>query len=112
MDFLPIKPSSTNKVNTAINLANDGGSKSNTGYISKRGGKKEKEEKGASVDELSLSTAAAEPEENEDTEQEVTGFLNLIKNFFKNIKNFFLKLFGLNRPRLENIYEDSNVEIS
>ncbi len=108
MDFLPIPRSSTNKVNSAINLANDGGSKSNTGYFSKRGAQEGTAEE--KIDEVSLSTSSLENTE-EDLDSELTKFFNSIADFLKKIKDFILRLLGLNRPKIENIYKKNSSEI-
>ncbi len=105
MDFLPIPPSSTNKVNASINLANDGGSKSNTGYFNKRNQDKEAL-KGGDVDEVNLSSSNSSKTPEEGMENEFSTFFDSIREFFAKIKNFILKIFGLNKPKVENIFKE------
>ncbi len=108
MDFLPIKPSSTNKVNSALNLSNDGGSKSNTGYFSQRGQEEASLEK---VDELSLSTSVSEENEEVEIETELQKFFSSVRNLMKKIKEFILELLGFDKPKIENIYKESNEKV-
>lgn len=111
MDFLPIKPSSTNKVNTAINLANDGGSKSNTGYFNKRGGSTNAEtNEETTTDEVNLS-ASSSAEQDEEIEIEVLTFFEKFKNLLIFIKDFVLKIFGYKKIKVKNIYKDINSEV-
>ena len=107
MDFLPIQPTSTNKVNSAINLANDGGSKSNSGYFSNRGEKENTEE--PIIDEVILSTLPTSSENEEvDLNIKVKNFFELIKDFLKKTKEFILKLLGFNKIKIENIYKEKH----
>jgi hypothetical protein len=108
MDFLPIQPGSTNKVNTTINLSNDGGSKSNTGYFSQRGAK-EAPAPEQKLDEVKLSTTSTSSEEIEVVEVNISGF---IKKILKAITDFLTKLFSKKNEELEieNIYEHSSIE--
>jgi len=110
MDLLPIPPPSTNKVNQTINLANDGGSKSNTGYFRKRASKEEHEEEKGKGDELNLSSAVHSEEQEEDIDSQVKKIFEKFKDFLKKIKEFNIKLFGLNKPKIENIYKQSNTK--
>jgi len=111
MDFLPIQSTSTNKVNSMINLANDGGSKSNTGYFSNRGAKETPEE---TVDEVTLSTSSAssDPLETEEAKlnMEIKKFFKLIKDSLKKTKEFIFKLLGFNKIKIKNIYKEHDSE--
>ncbi len=98
MDFLPVQRS-TNKVDTSINLANDGGSKSNTGYFSNRGNGEEKTQE--NIDEVKFSKHSTE-------EDEVINDNNLVEkisDFFKKLKEFILKVLGIKKKKIYNIYE-------
>ncbi|OGI01370.1 MAG: hypothetical protein A2Y25_02635 [Candidatus Melainabacteria bacterium GWF2_37_15] len=100
MDLLPIKPASTNKVDSAINLANDGGSKSNTGYFSNRGQGEEKPPE--KLDEVTFSHAAHPEAESIDEEKKL---MQTIQSYFNKAKDFILKLFGIKKKKIYNIYE-------
>lgn len=101
MDLLPIPPRSTNKVDTAISLANDGGSKSNTGYFNSAGHGEKKES--GQVDEVNFSNSSA-TNENEDAD-----FIQKIKNYLNKIKEFILRLLGSNNKKeINNIYKKDN----
>jgi len=108
MEFRPIQPASTNKVNASINLANDGGSKSNTGYFSQRGAKEPppQEEK---LDEVTLSKSSKSKDVDETDEigekAESFSLLGWTGQLFKKIKDFFANLFKKNEPEIENIFE-------
>ena len=100
MDLLPIKPASTNKVDSAINLANDGGSKSNTGYFSNRGQGEEKAPE--KLDEVTFS----HPHQTEDeTVIEEKKLMQTIQSYITKAKDFILKLFGIKKKKIYNIYE-------
>ena len=99
MDFLPIQRTSTNKVDTSINLANDGGSKSNTGYMNQRGYNEEGPEIQEKGDEVQFSRSA---HEDIDEEQE---FNRSLTAYLIRIKDFILKLFGFKKKKIYNIYE-------
>lgn len=101
MDMLPVNPASTNKVDTGINLANDGGSKSNTGYYSQRESEEHKPEE--KLDEVSFSHKN-KTEEIEEEEQELNFFEKILK-FFADLKDSVLKLLGLKKQEIPNIYE-------
>lgn len=105
MEFRPIQPASTNKVNASINLANDGGSKSNTGYFSQRGAKEppQQEEK---LDEVTLSKSSKSKNVDEiDEIDESFNLLGWIEQFFKKIKDILANLFKKDEPEIENIFE-------
>lgn len=108
MEFRPIQPTSTNKVNASINLANDGGSKSNTGYFSQRGAKEPppQEEK---LDEVTLSKSSKSKnvDEIDEIDEKVEGFsfFGVIEQLFNRIKEFWANLFKKNEPEIENIFE-------
>ena len=108
MDFLPIPKSSTNKVNTAINLANDGGSKSNTGYMNQRNGEQEPIEE--SVDEVTLSASKSKEVEEKTPESDFKKFFNKIQAFFRKINDFYRNLFAGNKIDIENIYEEVHID--
>jgi|GEM_PF-6142697 len=110
MDLLPVPPASTNKVNSAINLANDGGSKSNTGYFNKKGAREEAPEEKA-VDEVKLSTSNSS-ENKEDLDSELTKFFNALKANLKKLKDFIFRIFGFDRPKVKNIFKENNTEIT
>jgi len=103
MDFLPVQRTTTNKVDTAINLANDGGSKSNTGYFSSRGGSNEEKPTESSGDEVNFSKNHVDEEE---LEEELNFAEKIIGNLTK-LKEFILKIFGQKKQKVYNIYEQS-----
>ena len=98
MDFLPIKQTSTNKVNSAINLANDGGSKSNTGYFNQGGAEENPSDNG---DEVTFSHSNSSEEEQVDFSK--TDLLKIIKIFLNKIKKIILSLFK--NKKENNIYK-------
>ena len=95
------KPKATNKVDTSINLANDGGSKSNTGYF--QSGKKPKGENEEKFDELDISRSSSDIGQNSD--EDSIDIVENIKSFTNKIKDFILSLLGLNKPKMDNIYK-------
>lgn len=101
MDILPIKPASTNKVDATINLANDGASKSNTGYFSNRDHEEHHTE---NVDEVRITHSRHNENEAIDEEKKLLG---IIQTFLNKIKNFILKILGLKKEKIPNIYEKS-----
>lgn len=104
MDLLPVNPTTTNKVDTSINLANDGGSKSNTGYFSKRDSE-EKAPENIDVDVVKFSKSSSSDKVIED--EEVPTFFELLKKYINSIKDFILKALGLKRKKIYNIFEKS-----
>lgn len=100
MDMLPINPVSTNRVDASINLTNDGGSKSNTGYINQRGGEPEKTKE--SFDEVQLSHHHNNIEEQINQDDNL---INIIKRIINKIKDFILKTLGLKKETIPNIFE-------
>ena len=101
MDFLPIKPTSTNKVDASINLANDGGSKSNTGYFSQRGTEEKTPE---SFDAVTFSNSSSSNLNNELDEVKLD-FWDTIKKYWTKIIDFIMKLLGFKKKKIYNIYE-------
>jgi hypothetical protein len=89
MDLLPIQPTSSNKVNSAINLANDGGSKSQTGYFKSSG--KQKEEEKPHLDEVNFSNLMSDDEKGNEAKENI--IVVLLKNIYNKIKNFIKNLF-------------------
>ena len=88
MDLLPIKPSN-NLIRPATSTANDGGSKSQSGYINVRTGEKN--------DELKLSDEGKRLI-GEDPVVDDKSFLNAIKDFFLSILKFIKKVFSFKIP--------------
>jgi len=88
MDLLPIKPSN-NLIRPATSTANDGGSKSQSGYINVRTGEKN--------DELKLSDEGKRLI-GEDPVVDDKSFLNAIKDFFLSILKFIKKVFSFKLP--------------
>lgn len=103
MDMLPIKPTSNNLIRPTTSTANDGGSKSQGGYINVRTGEKN--------DEIKLSEESKRLI-GEDPVIDEKSFLTIIKefilSFFRNILNFLKKL-RFKRP--EKKQEPQKVEI-
>lgn len=100
MDFLPIQRASTNKVDTSINLANDGGSKSNTGYMNQRGHKEEAPEIQEKGDEVQFSHGTHHEEFDEEEE-----FNKSLSAYLIRVKDFILKLFGIKKKKIKNPFE-------
>lgn len=99
MDFLPIQRASTNKVDTSINLANDGGSKSNTGYMNQRGRREEAPEIQEKGDEVQFSHSAHEEfDEEQEFNRSLTAYVN-------RILGFILNLFGFKKKKVQNPFE-------
>lgn len=87
MDILPIKPTSNNLIRPTTGTANDGGSKSQSGYINVRTGKPEKN------DELTISDEGKRLI-GEDPVIDEKSFLLSIKEFLLSLWNRFLKIFS------------------
>jgi len=88
MDLIPIKPSN-NLIRPATSTANDGGSKSQSGYINVRTGEKS--------DELKLSDEGKRLI-GEDPVVDDKSFLNAVKEFFLSILRFIKKVFSFKLP--------------
>jgi len=84
MDLIPIKPTS-NLIRATTGTANDGGSKSQSGYINVRTGEKN--------DELKLSDEGKRLI-GEDPVIDDKSFLDAVKNFFRSIFQFIKKIFS------------------
>lgn len=88
MDMLPIKPIANNLIKATTGTANDGGSKSQSGYINVR--------TGDGGDELKLSDESkrliGEDPVIEDDKSFLLNFLNKLKEFFVSL---FKKVFAL-----------------
>jgi len=91
MDILPIKPTS-NLIKPATGTANDGGSKSQGGYINVRTGKSEKS------DELNISDESKRLI-GEDPVIDEKSFITAIKEFFLSIFKFIVKIFSFKLPK-------------
>ena len=98
MDLLPIKPASTNKVDTSINLANDGCSKSNTGYFINRGQEEKPQENFDEVKFSNLHSKTDEPSVESDLIPRITKLLN-------KIKDTLFKFLRFKKKELYNIFE-------
>jgi len=88
MDLIPIKPTS-NLIRATTGTANDGGSKSQSGYINVRTGEKN--------DELKLSDEGKRLI-GEDPVVDDKSFLNAVKEFFLSIFRFIKKVFSFKLP--------------
>jgi len=101
MDMLPIKPVSNNLIKPTTGTANDGGSKSQSGYINTRTSEK--------TDELTLSDESKRLI-GEDPVEEEKSFLTALKEFFlnllKNIGKFF-KIFSFKFPEKKQVSQNT-----
>jgi hypothetical protein len=90
MDMLPIRPTGGDYIKPATSTTNDGGSKSQSGYIP-RGERKEKK------DELIVSDESKRLIGEDNIELEESHFLEnifaAIKEFFASLIKFILKIF-------------------
>jgi len=83
--MLPIQPSKNNLIRATTGTANDGGSKSQSGYINTR------EDSG---DELMLSSEGEKLVGEDPVVEEDKKVLNFLQAFFAFINNIFIKLFS------------------
>lgn len=87
MDMLPIRPTKTDLIRPTISTANDGGSKSQSGYINVR-------DEGGDRIELSDEMKRLMGEENIEAVEENSSW-EAIKQFLSSIINAILKFFGI-----------------
>jgi len=107
MDLLPIKPSS-NLIKPATSASNDGGSKSQSGYINVRTGKPEK------TDEVNISDEGKRLI-GDDPVVDEKSFITAIKEFFLLIFRFIKKIFSFKflakKPKPQEIKSSEKSEI-
>ncbi|MEI8389894.1 MAG: hypothetical protein WCG23_08415 [bacterium] len=89
MDMLPIKPTSNNLIRPTTGTANDGGSKSQGGYINVRTGK---------TDELKISDEGKRLI-GDDPVVDEKSFLTVIKEFILLVLNTISKIFSFKIPK-------------
>jgi hypothetical protein len=86
MDLIPIQPTGNNLIRPATGTANDGGSKSQGGYINVRTGKKN--------DELQISDEGKRLIGEDPVDDDEKSFLTVIKEFILSVFRYIVKLFS------------------